>query len=111
MDTIMHLGIVIASLIILYYAYFMKSELAKLIVFVILGAILIGDLLGILAGISFLEFLRNAFTTIRSLIIYIEIILIVFLTFFKLKGKHSLVLRISTIVLLVLLLLVEFNLF
>ena len=108
MDIILHLGIVVASLIILYFAYFMKSELAKLIVFVILGAFLVGDLLGILAGIDFLDFLRNAFNLLRTWVVFVEIALIAFLVNFKIKNKSS-ILKITAIVLLVLLILVEFD--
>lgn len=111
MVTILHLGIVVASLIILYFAYFLKSELAKLIVFILLGAILVSDFLGILAGIDLLDFLRDAFNLLKTFVIFIELALIVFLVFFKMKTKSSSVLKITAVVLLVLLLLVEFNIF
>jgi hypothetical protein len=111
MDIILQLGIVISSLIILYYAYFKKSVLAKLIVFVLLGAILVSNFLGLLGQVDFLDFLDNAFNVLKSFIIFIEIGLNIFLVFFKMKEKHTSVLKITTIVLIVLLLLVEFNIF
>jgi len=107
MNTVLQIFIVIASLIILYFAYFMKNELAKLIVFVILGAILIGNFLGILAGIQFLDFLGNIFNILGSVIVFIEVAIIIFLMFFKFKGKATLVLKVATVVLVVLLVTVE----
>jgi len=111
MNNILHLGIVFASLIILYFAYFMKVELAKLIVFVILGAILIGEFLGILAGIQLIDFLRDAINLLRTLVVFLEIAFIVFLMFYKFKTKNNSILKITTIVLVVLLLIVELNIF
>jgi hypothetical protein len=111
MNSIFHLGIVVASLIILYFAYFTKNELAKLIVFVLLGAILIGELLGILAGIQFLDFLGDIFNLLKTLVFFVEIAIIIFLMFFKYKIKNNSILKITIIVLLVLLVIVEANIF
>lgn len=111
MDIIVRLGIVVSSLIILFFAYFKKSELAKLIVFVLLGTILVSRFWGILGQIDFLNFLDNAFHALDSVIIFIEIGLIVFLVFFKMKEKHTSALKIAAIVLVVLLLLVALNIF
>lgn len=111
MDVILHLGIVIASSIILYFAYFTKNKLATLISFVILAAILLAEFLGILAGIQFIDFLRDAFNSIKGLIIYVQIGLIIFLSFFKFKETKSSILGITIIVLVVLLLIVELQIF
>lgn len=111
MNTVLSLGIIITSFIILYFAYFTKSELAKLIVYILLAGILTRSLFSILSGIDFLDFLRNAFNVLRSLVIFIEIVLIAFLMFFKFSKKNNIVFKVATILLLVFLLLVELDVF
>ena len=101
MDIVFNLLILVTSIIILVFAYFKKSELGKLIIFILFAAMLLGEFLGVLADIAFLDFLVDFFNQIKSFIVIVEIILIVIVTFFRGKQKPTRILFAAVIILLV----------
>ncbi len=107
--------VAVLALIILLFAYFKNSTLGKLAAFVILAAILLAQLFngfaGLISSVDFLNFLESIFRGIADLIIYAELVILVILAFFsKHKSKETL-LNWSIIGYIVLVLLIEFNVF
>jgi len=113
--SIIQIVIAVLALIVLFYAYFKNSPLAKISAFVILAAILLAQLFagfaGLISGVDFLNFLESIFRGIAGLVIYAELVVLIILVFFsKYKTKDAL-LKWSIIVYTILVLLVELNVF
>lgn len=111
MDFVIGILIVVASLTLLYFAFFKNSSLGKLSIFVIFGSILLQELLSILTKIDFLDFMSNILGTLGTFIIYGEVILLIILIILKLKESTNKYMRISLIVLIVLKLIVILGIF
>ncbi len=101
MNLAVNILIVLASLTLLYFAYFKKSDLGKLSIFVIFGSVLLQELLSILKTLDFLDVLSSILSTISTFVIYGEVILLVILLITRLKISNKYI-RISMIVLIVL---------
>lgn len=101
MDTVLGLIILVTSIIILYFSFFKSSELGKMILFILFGAILLGDFISLLASIALFDFLQDIINQIGGFVVIAEIILIVIVTFFNRKTKPVKPLYITILVLLI----------
>lgn len=79
MGLVINLLVVLATLFILFYAYFKKSTLGRYSVYVIFASILLQELFGILNTFDIFDFLNSIYSTITTFVIYGEIILLVIL--------------------------------
>lgn len=102
MNFIINVLVVLASLVILYYAYFKKSELGKLSIYVIFGSILLQELLSVLTTIALFDFLRDIVGTVTTFVVYGEILLLVLLVVTRLRKASNKYFKISLIFLIVL---------
>jgi hypothetical protein len=102
MEIIISILIVVASLILLYFAFFKNSNLGKLSVFVVFGSILLQELLSILGKIDIFDFISSILSTISTFVVYGEVILLVLLLITKLKESSNKYMRISLIILIIL---------
>lgn len=102
MDFVVNLLVVIATLVILFYAYFKKSELGKYSVYVIFGSILLQELLSVLTTVALFDFLRDILGTVTTFVVYGEIILLVLLVIARLRKSSNKYFKISLIFLIVL---------
>lgn len=102
MDFVINLLVVLASLVILYYAYFKKSELGKLSIYVIFGSILLRDLLSVLTTLDFFGFLKEVLGTVTTFVLYGEILLLVLLVITRLRKTSNKYFKISLIFLIIL---------
>lgn len=99
---IVNVVIVLSSLYILYYAYFKKSELGKLSVYVIFASLLLQEFLGYASTVSLFDFSTTLIGQIQTFVIYGEIVLLILLAVTRLKKSSNRYLKISLIVLIVL---------
>jgi heme A synthase len=99
---IVNVLIVLSSLYILYYAYFKKSELGKLSVYVIFASLLLQEFLGYASTVSLFDFSTTLIGQIQTFVIYGEIVLLILLAVTRLKKSSNKYLKISLIVLIVL---------
>lgn len=111
MIEILNLTIAIIALLFLFNAYMNKNELAKLVSYIILGAILIQNILSSFAQVALFDSVSNLTNGIGSLIPFIQIGLIIFLTFFFMTSKADKLMKRLVIIFSVLVLLVEFGVF
>lgn len=111
MDFVINLLVVLASLVILFYAYFKKSELGKYSVYVIFGSMLLQELLQVLITLSLFDFLRDIFSTVTTFVVYGEIILLVILVIARLRKSSNKYFKIALIFLIVLKILQVLGLF
>lgn len=102
MFDVMNVLIILASLTILYFAYFKKSEIGKLSVYVLFAAQLLQRFFTYLSRIAIFDFLRDILTTASQLVIYGEIVLLIVLLFLKLKTPTNKYYRMSLVALIVL---------
>ena len=102
MQFVIDLLVVLATLMILFYAYFKKSELAKLSVYVIFASILLRELLGLLNTVAIFDFISSIYNSITTFVVYGEIILLLILVISRLKKASNKYFKISLIFLIVL---------
>lgn len=67
MNYVIDLLIIIASLVVLYFAYFKKFELAKLSVYVIFASMLLQELISSLIQIQVFDFMKSILSSINPL--------------------------------------------
>lgn len=101
MNFILDFFIVLASLVVLYFAYFKKSELGKLSIYVIFASMLLQSLFSSMMTVSFFDFLDKIYGTLGTFVIYGEIILLVLLVLTRLKKASNKYFKISLIFLIV----------
>lgn len=97
MGYIIDLLIIIASLIILFFAYFKRSELGKLSVYVIFGSMLLQNLFSALMTIAIFDFMKDVLSQISTFVVYGEIILLIILFFGRLRSRSNKYFKISLI--------------
>lgn len=95
MNYVIDLLIIIASLVVLYFAYFKKFELAKLSVYVIFASMLLQELISSLIQIQVFDFMKSILSSINPFVIYGEIILLVILLLTRIKKSTNKYLKIS----------------
>lgn len=98
---VINLLIVIASLVVLYFAYFKKNELGKLSVYVIFASILLQELLSTLQSIQLFDFMKQILGSITPFVVYGEIILLVILFLSRMKKSTNKYLKTSLVFLIV----------
>lgn len=101
MDYFINSFVVIASIVVLFFAFFKKSELGKLSIYVIFASMLLQELFGIMVDWSLFSFITNFLNSILPFIIYGEIILLIVLLVSRLKNCKK-ELKIALIALIVL---------
>ncbi len=101
MNYVSELLIVIASLVVLYFAYFKKMELGKLSIYVIFASMLLQALVGSLIQIQLFDFMKQVLGNITTFVVYGEIILLLILVLTRLKSSSNKYLKISLIFLIV----------
>jgi len=101
--------IVVASIVILYFAYVKKSELGKLSVYVIFASLLLQEFIGYCQQVSFLDFVNQILGTLSTFVVYGEIILLIILVITRLKEKSNRNFKIAILGLVVLKLLMVFG--
>lgn len=101
MDYVINSFVVIASTVVLYFAFFKKSELGKLSVYVIFASILLQQLIGIMFDWSLFNFIDDVLSFLQTFVVYAEVILLIVLLLTKLKTCKK-ELKIALIVLIVL---------
>lgn len=101
MDYVLNLLIVVASLVVLYFAYFKKLQLGKLSVYVIFASMLLQELISLLVQIQVLDFMKHILNSINPFVVYGEIILLVILFVSRMKKSTNKYLKISLIFLIV----------
>lgn len=99
---IVSLVIVMCSIYILYYAYFKKSELGKLSVYVIFASLLLQEFLGYAATLSLFDFMKDIINQISTFVVYGEIILLILLAATRLKKSSHKYIKISLLVIIAL---------
>ena len=105
--------IAVSILFIVFFAYIKKDKLPTLVTYVILSSIALtmalGGLAGLISGVDFLSFLESIFRTLRDLIVFIEIGLIIFLLFFTKHKTKIMALKVVIIVYILFKLLLAFG--
>ena len=101
MDYVINSFVVIASTVVLYFAFFKKSELGKLSVYVIFASILLQQLIGIMFDWSLFNFIDDVLSFLLTFVIYAEVVLLIVLLLTRLKTCKK-ELKIALIVLIVL---------
>lgn len=101
MDYFINSFVVIASIVVLFFAFFKKSELGKLSIYVVFASMLLQELIGIMLDWSLFNFTTDILNSILPFVIYGEIILLIVLLVSKLKTTKK-ELKIAIIVLVVL---------
>lgn len=101
MEYIVNVLIVFTSLIVVFYAYFRKNELAKLSTFVIFASILLQQFIGILVDWSLFDFIANLISRFHVFVVYGEVILLVILLVRHFKRANQ-TLKVSLLLLIVL---------
>jgi len=114
MSALANIIIAISAIIILFFAFTANSKLGKMISFIILASILISGFFtgfaDLISGVDFLNFLESIFRGLADIIVYIELALIVFVTFFKFASSNILI-KGSAVVYVVFVLLMQFGVF
>ena len=115
MENVISIIIALAALTVLFFAYTTKSKLARTVSYIILASVLLtqalGGLANLISDIEFLNFLEQLFRGVNGLIVFIEVGLIIFVTFFYKFGTKNPLLKGAIIVYAVLVVLVEFGVF
>ncbi len=106
---IVNLVIVLCSLYVLYYAYFKKSELGKLSVYVIFASLLLQEFFGYAATLSLFDFMKSIMGQLSTFVVYGEIILLVLLVVARLRKSSNKYIKISLITLIILKVLLVFG--
>lgn len=101
MDYIVNVLVVVASLVVLFFAYFKKSELGKLSVFVIFSALLLQSLIGILVDWALFDFIVDFLNSLSTIVVYAELVLLIILLVTRYKKANK-ALNISLLVLIIL---------
>lgn len=101
MDFVVNVLIVVASLILLYYAYFKKSELGKLAIFVVVASMLLQEFVSILGSLDLFDFMSSILSTLGTIIVYGEVIVLILLLV-RFFAKTNQVLKASMIIVVVL---------
>ncbi|AIO19364.1 hypothetical protein KQ51_01488 [Candidatus Izimaplasma bacterium HR1] len=102
MNFVINLLVVLTSLVILFYAFFKKSELGKYSVYVIFGSMLLQELLSVLTTLALFDFLRDILGTVTTFVVYGEIILLIFLVITRLRKSSNKYFKIALVFLIVL---------
>lgn len=114
MESIIRIIIAVSIIIVLFFAYMKKDKLARNVSYIVLASIMITQALTgfatLIGGIDFLNFLEQIFRGVADVVVFVELGLIIFFTFFKFATKNR-ILKVSILVYVVLVLLVEFGVF
>ena len=104
----------VSILFIVFFAFTTKDALSKLVTFVILASIgltmVLSGLAGLISGVDFLNFLESIFRTLADLVVFVEIVLIIFLLFFSKNKTKIMLLKIVIILYVVLTAVMAFGL-
>lgn len=106
LQDILQLLIALSMLLIVYFAYFKKGKLPVYAALVILASIALSESLSALASVlgqvNFLDFMVRALNSLEGLVVYAELVALVYLLFFsKLKAKNG-IFKVTLIVYIVL---------
>lgn len=115
MNSLMEIVIAGSIAFILFFAFTTKSKLARYVVYTILAAYALGmalsGMIGVIDGVDFLAFLVSFLEFLRSLIVFVELGIIIFLLFLSKFKTKVMILKVAIIVYVVFTLVLEFNLF
>lgn len=101
MEFVLDLLIVVASLVVLYFAYVKKSELGKLSVYVIFASLLLQEFFQAVGSIQIFDFMRDVVSSLSMFVVYGEVVLLAVLLVSRWKKASNKYLKYSLIFLLV----------
>lgn len=115
MDSLLQIFVAVAIGFILFFAYMTKNKLASYVSYTILAAYALSmafnGMMGMINSIDFLSFLESFIRFLNDLVVFVEIGVILFLLFLSKYKSKIMILKVAIIVYVVLVLLLEFNLF
>jgi|AntRauTorcE11897_2_1112592.scaffolds.fasta_scaffold04933_4 hypothetical protein len=113
LEALLHLLIGVSIFVVVFYAYTAKNKLARQVTYIILVSIALSmaltGLSDFFAQIDFLSFMSDLFRQLSGLVVFVELVLIIYFTFIaKIRNKNTL-LKGAILVYIVLVLVREFN--
>ena len=102
-------------LFIVFFAYMKKDTLPKLVSYIILASIALtmtfAGFAGLISDVDFLNFLESIFRTLADLVVFVEIVVILFLLFFSKNKTKIMILKVAIIIYVILTALLAFGVF
>ncbi|MFP4478030.1 MAG: hypothetical protein ACOC2U_01885 [bacterium] len=114
-ESLVRLFIGVAIIIILIFAFMSKNKLASVVSYTILASyaltMALGGMAGLIADVSFLNFLESFIRFLSDIVVFVELGIIIFLLFFSKYKSKDMVLKVVIIVYVLLTFLMAINIF